>query len=273
MKKFKKLIPALCMLLVSAVMLGSSTYAWFSMNNKVTATGMSVTAVANTQFLVIAKNQASIGTLTEYTMEKDGNYGISENGARTNNVYPVAYNNTGAALSLNVKASDTTTTTHTVADKGWYTAFSPEYSNATGTIGGTTDVVTNVKDLYENPSEGQTGLNDYVLKYECVIGLAAGSADASGKISIQATFKNLSNDDNNAITALVIIGTERIVVNNKDENSRKGETANEIALTSSTVANVTVYLFVDGTAANVKSQDYAQIAGSLELEFTMEGIA
>ena len=44
--KVKKLIPALCMLLVSAILLGSSTYAWFSMNTQVTATGMQVKAQA-----------------------------------------------------------------------------------------------------------------------------------------------------------------------------------------------------------------------------------
>ena len=52
MKKFKKLIPALCMLLVSAVMLGSTTFAWFSMNKTVTATGMEIKAEVSTQLLI-----------------------------------------------------------------------------------------------------------------------------------------------------------------------------------------------------------------------------
>lgn len=38
----RKLIPAICMLLIAASMLGASTYAWFSMNTKVTVTGMEV---------------------------------------------------------------------------------------------------------------------------------------------------------------------------------------------------------------------------------------
>lgn len=42
----KKLIPALCMLLIAAAMLGTSTYAWFSMNRTVTASGMKVKAQA-----------------------------------------------------------------------------------------------------------------------------------------------------------------------------------------------------------------------------------
>ena len=52
MKKFKKLIPALAMLLVSASMLGTSTFAWFSMNTSVQATGMQVQAVAEDGILI-----------------------------------------------------------------------------------------------------------------------------------------------------------------------------------------------------------------------------
>ena len=40
----KKLIPAICMTLVAAAMFASSTFAWFSMNIKVQATGMQVKA-------------------------------------------------------------------------------------------------------------------------------------------------------------------------------------------------------------------------------------
>ena len=43
----KKLIPALALLLVSAVLLATSSFAWFSMNTTVTVTGMSVTAKVN----------------------------------------------------------------------------------------------------------------------------------------------------------------------------------------------------------------------------------
>lgn len=55
MKKFRKLIPALCMLLISAMLMGTSTYAWFSMNTTVTAGGMQVTA-STSKNLVISTN-------------------------------------------------------------------------------------------------------------------------------------------------------------------------------------------------------------------------
>ena len=52
MKKFRKLIPALCMLLVSALFVGPSTYAWFSMNKAVTAANMQIKAQVNTQLMI-----------------------------------------------------------------------------------------------------------------------------------------------------------------------------------------------------------------------------
>ncbi len=45
-KTTRKLLPALAMLLVSAVMMSTASFAWFSMNTTVTATGMSVSAEA-----------------------------------------------------------------------------------------------------------------------------------------------------------------------------------------------------------------------------------
>ena len=48
----KKLIPALCMLLVAATLLGTSTYAWFSMNTQVQATGMTVNAKAPASLVI-----------------------------------------------------------------------------------------------------------------------------------------------------------------------------------------------------------------------------
>ncbi|MBP5209532.1 MAG: hypothetical protein J6125_01595, partial [Clostridia bacterium] len=56
----KKLIPALCLLLISAAMLGTSTFAWFSMNTTVSATNMTVKATASKN-LLISKTSASEG--------------------------------------------------------------------------------------------------------------------------------------------------------------------------------------------------------------------
>lgn len=282
MKKFKKLIPALCMLLVSAVMLGSSTYAWFSMNNKVTATGMSVTAVANTQFLVIAQNEAGLtNNATQIEFLKDTNYGIeeiqNEQTVRGNTVYPAFYN-AGDATTVNLADGGT----HDVAAKGWYTGFSPKFDAATdnGKLSKVIDLVDKA-----TPAEGETGLFDYVLKYDVVIGLAKGSAAASGKITIKPTFTVADTDDATAKALVAVVffnkGTANeqiLVIRQDDATSVTYVTGSAIDLTETTHATVTVYLYVDGSKDAINSKGFAQenakaVKGSLDLEFTMEGIA
>lgn len=62
MKKFKKLIPAFCMLLISAVLMGTSTFAWFSMNTSVTATGMQVKAATSQNLVISNTENGTFGT-------------------------------------------------------------------------------------------------------------------------------------------------------------------------------------------------------------------
>lgn len=47
-----KLYPAIIMLLISTILVGSSTYAWFTMSREVQATGMELTAIAPTNLLI-----------------------------------------------------------------------------------------------------------------------------------------------------------------------------------------------------------------------------
>ncbi len=60
MKKFRKLIPAMCMLLISAVLVGTSTFAWFSMQETVTVTGLQVTAKTDQPYLIIDNTETTV---------------------------------------------------------------------------------------------------------------------------------------------------------------------------------------------------------------------
>ena len=61
----KKLIPAIVMLLVSAVVLSTASYAWFSVGTSVTASGLSVKADAPASISI--KGQLKSGNWTEYS--------------------------------------------------------------------------------------------------------------------------------------------------------------------------------------------------------------
>jgi hypothetical protein len=58
MKNTRKLIPAIAMLVVSAVMLTTASYAWFTMSTQATAEGMKVKAVASSSLLIVDATEA-----------------------------------------------------------------------------------------------------------------------------------------------------------------------------------------------------------------------
>lgn len=62
----QQLIAAIAMVLVAAIALGSSTYAWFVNNAQVTATGANVQA-ATAYSLLISKDNSTYGTTTAFT--------------------------------------------------------------------------------------------------------------------------------------------------------------------------------------------------------------
>lgn len=54
----RKITTAFCMLLVSAILLAASSYAWFSMNNQVTATGLDVTVTVPSSLSISVTNES-----------------------------------------------------------------------------------------------------------------------------------------------------------------------------------------------------------------------
>ena len=81
MKKMRRLIPAIAMLLVSAVMLSTASFAWFTMNDQVTATGMQVQAKASGNLLI---------SKTQMTAE-DKNVSVSFTDVAKKELKPVTY--------------------------------------------------------------------------------------------------------------------------------------------------------------------------------------
>lgn len=62
----KKIIPSICMLLVTAVLMGTSTYAWFSMNRVVKATGMQVTASTSANLIISETDITNFSTVDAF---------------------------------------------------------------------------------------------------------------------------------------------------------------------------------------------------------------
>ena len=71
MKMTRKLIPAFVMLIVSAIMLSTASYAWFANSTTVTATEMSVKANTNVKFLQISSDGSTFGPSASATNKSD----------------------------------------------------------------------------------------------------------------------------------------------------------------------------------------------------------
>lgn len=240
MKKFKKLIPAFCMLLISAVLMGTSTYAWFSMNRTVTANGMEVTAKSNASYLLIGSTSDAAtnktGLTTTATATKTGT---------TTSCYPVAFSKNGNTFGAEANQVN-------VPANGWYTA-------SNGNSAEPADDVKNYKVVTEGDAE-------YMLTYKVWLTLSADSEPYTyGKIKVTLT----ANTGDVAVKAVVKIGNDYIELGAVDATGTTTVNAN---LTKDSATEVIVYVYVDGASDHVYS-DYINanntISGSLSLQFDL----
>lgn len=213
MKKFKKLIPALCMLLVSAVMLGTTTFAWFSMNNKVAANNMSVTAKSNSTYLQISKTSASA---TDFADAAEMN--------STKTVYPCAF--TTAAMD-----ADTDKNNAAIAANNFYTANNTKAD-------GKGDVI--------NRKAVTMADGEYLSAQKVYLKLTADSENYTGKLKL--SFTKVSGHD--SVKAVVKVGTEYVAL---DVNTNEGTFNSDVTITSTQALEVTIYVYIDGTNENVIS--------------------
>jgi len=87
----RKMIPAVIMLLISAMLVGTSTYAWFSMNRTVTVTGMKVTAKGTDNVMIANADtvETYIGDSNPST-DPESLYAYSIDQTRTGNLKPAS---------------------------------------------------------------------------------------------------------------------------------------------------------------------------------------
>lgn len=226
----KQLLAAVAMVLVAAVALGSSTYAWFANNNRVTATTMSVTAQSNAAYLYINNSGTAAGGGTSVAALKH---------AGADQIYPATYVATASTLG----------STSTEADK-WYTANNKNENNAT-------DAIINVKEV----AEGEAA---YMHTYKVWLTLSQDSEAFSKKINI--TFNKSSGDD--ALYALVVINGEKIVLNSASQSATTARVVPLSSETAVTVV-VYAYMDGNSTNVNSDYIKTNTLSGAFTLDFAV----
>lgn len=261
MKKFKKLIPAFCMLLISAVLMGTSTYAWFSMNTRVTATGMQVTAKSDSKFLQIVAG-------TDAFVENEAQTSATAKNA-SKQVRPVAI---GSAISDD--AITELTSTVKASEIKWAEAFSndPTVSTKTGKYSDVTTkaTLTTEDNLYTLVNSFKVRLNE-----------KAGATDAADltveTVKIESTNTTANNALKKAVRVLIVCGDSWSVwgvdaADGTDAKQINGSSSTSViaAKVTTTATDINVYIFFDGED-DVTTTNNATTLGTdgYKVEFTL----
>lgn len=253
MKKFKKLIPAFCAMLVSAAMLGTSTYAWFSVNKKVEANNMSVTAKVDTEYFVAT---TTAPTENKFVVPANNATEAKFTTAATNKVVPVA------------KAHEELTLNGTTINTGdWYTGSVKTYDDTNQK-----DWATLSKLTYTSVSDGLFTQGTYFVSYTFYIGLATTSADYEGALTF-TTVKSTGHVEGIEIAGVKVEGNKKGEGTNLTANSETLEifTAENATTTGNYVlkadgtsyVTVTVYLCINGENTNVKDSNASLLTGTI----------
>lgn len=261
MKKFKKLIPAFCMLLVSAVMLGSSTFAWFSMNNKVTASGMSVEAKANTLYAVIAKEaDLETGKIKENYVQHNVDLTTLVTGDNLKK-YPLAYNNKGTKITVGNTE---------VADKTFYTANSTERDDAGDATTNTN--VTNGKVIAFSSNAGDAFCKDYAVKYTVYVGISRDSSkDYTGSVKAYCTLTGETGINLRAYVVVADAATGTYFESTVADDAAVTISAGDVDLKKDgTCVKVDIYIFIDGNSAGVKTTGTTEMKGTASFGFVLD---
>lgn len=232
----RQLLAAIAMVLVAAVALGSSTYAWFVSNNTVKATTSTISAQSNAAFMYIRDENEPSTDLTadtssvtstalypaHWVTEKSGNYANADIGK-----FYTAYGTTAADGTM-------------VKD----TLKLVEASASSSSKGSPADAVTAqyaVKNTFYVGSKGTT--------LENLVVTTAALKDESG---VNSTSDNTALDS--ALRILVTCGDTNWVLCNKDGviAANSGNSTNKLADTiSGTETQIDIYVFYDGDDGQV----------------------
>lgn len=230
MKATRKLIPAVVLLVISALLFSTASFAWFAMNRSVTTDGLDVTAKSNATFLLIGDNAGIAENKAGLTNNKKAARIAGETA-----VYPVTYNASKSPVVIGAFSAAANT---------WYTANNELKNAATGNeLNGKAVTFGDIK---------------YFVEYNVYLTLTDDSEDYTGKLDF--TYSSLAapesveakNNDTSATYIAVVVNGETLVLGAQNGTA---QTAGNVTITKSTAVKVQVYVYVDGTVENVKS-DY-----------------
>lgn len=270
----RKLLGAVGMLTVSAAMLVSSTFAWFSMNKDVNVATLSLTAKSNQTYLLISKTNDTAATIQSEGLTT-ATESITGDAAK---VYPSSPALTEAEAGYLTKSGKVVGTDAAITTAGvlvdnpakaaavtnWFTA------NAS-TVSAATIDTTSARQL--------STFTGYVIHKTYYLTVAAGSNPANN-LSVTADIDD-TNTDAQAVKLLVTTddgGFANLYLAGNDGTAHAANLTADIKgsntnITNTTVRQVDVYLYYDGDEAPVYTNNAANLAGAdVDLTFSVKPV-
>jgi hypothetical protein len=261
-----KLMSAIGMLTVSAAMLVSSTFAWFSMNKTVRASTMNISATSANPYLVISESQTG-------TFDTNADAMVISPAAATE-LKLVTPLNVASNVAYYANATDKATPTTTTPSKFtnassvlWGTTISSDPSAAQGT---------NVTDLVGGTGFDNGTLADYAQTSELWFKVL-GNAAANGGKGENLTFTNVTftNENGNTVAAsgrvLLVSETGKYqLIKFKNGTVDKTAAADAtyfsgdaalLAEVTTTPAKITAYFYFDGTDTDAYTNNATNLSG------------
>ena len=274
MKKFTtKLLMSIIAVAFAFVALGTSTYAWFSMNTTVSATGMEVGAKSNSTFLLVGTGdndtvaEIRTGNLTTVDVAVD-NENTLVLPSKPKEASEIGTVNVAGGVYFAEGTAVTTAATAAVA-ANWYTATSHNPGQATNFEGAGDfhSLNTTAHDAYE--------FSKYVIKKTVYLTLAEGSNDAYHlTVAPTITIKgNQTATDITAIRVLVAVGDQVATLSSTSGEQNLYTAATDNVLTSADANPLTadIYIYYDGSQSVVTTNNSADLAAAtISLAFNVE---
>ena len=264
MKSMRKVIPALALLLVSAVILSSASYAWFSMNTQVTATGMQVTAKSKNTFLLIGTGTNSTADLIQAA---NPNTTVALTVENTDvDVYPskpmeAADVGTGKLFESGTEVINATTA---AAVGNWFTAQNTNPADANDTVKNATALTS------EN-------FADYVIKKTVYLTIADG-ADTTHNLTVTPTIALKDGETGTDISAVKFLLQPAVTLLFLIKICQQPQSLHGTAdfdIVDDDVVTVDIYIYYDEMKMLLTTNNVADLAAAtISLSFDVEvGVA
>lgn len=281
----KKLIPALCLLLISAILMGTSTYAWFSMNTTVTATNMKVKAVAEQGILINEVPAANSPTWDNEATTNQATAGIQ---LRATSTATTATWFTATSKKAN-SAAAASETSNSEDLNGGYTTLSLNSS----TIQSAAEGVSAQQDVYFVDANGNSTYDDgegYYAKYTYYLKSSAGALTLStaaksqtvniSKIEVSGNTNSADLDKSLRVAVVVnskayifaplntsagtyYVGTNHTATTPLNHTVSQPTALTSLPATTAPGTAVYVYLYFEGEDANLKTDSITSTLDNL----------